>query len=120
MQYPHTLAKKCSRCGYRHPRNSVITASGIGHFTSLCNRPRTADTPWTATDRAGPSREYPIAAGTAAIHPAEANNHTEAQVKVLLTHATSTGIGEAPHHTDMRLATFSYHYHTLTGWKADC
>ena len=121
----HPSQTKCSRCGYRHPKNNCpvlgkqcYDCSGIAHFTSLCKRPRTADTPRTVTIRAGPSREYPVATDTAANHAAEADNHAEAQVEALLTHAISTGI-EAPHYIDKRLATFLYHHHTLTRQKAD-
>ena len=52
MQYQHIPAKQCSKCGYRHPKSNCPASgkqsynySGIGHFTSLCKKPRNSRHP---------------------------------------------------------------------------
>ena len=127
MQYPHTPPKQnasdadtdIQRTTALIQANSVITAVVLDISHTYARGLGTADTPGKTANRAGPGREDPIATGKLASCPAKADNHVEAQVKALLTHATSTGIGDAPYHIDMRLASFPYHHHILTWQKAD-
>ena len=120
----HSNQTKYPRCEYRHPKNNCpalgkqcYNCSSIGHFISLCKKPRNSRHTWTAADRAGPSRDDQLATDTAASCPAKANNHAEAQVKALLTHKASIEI-ETPHYIDMRLDTFllsSQHHNEAEG-----
>ena len=97
MQYPHTPSKQNAldmdtdiKTTTLLKANSFITAVVLDILHPYAGGLGTADTPGTAANRAGPGREDLITTGTAASHSAKANNHTEAQVEALLTHATST------------------------------